>query len=122
MTNFNCTIPGVVYSHPEAASCGCTEDQAIAEGRDVKIAKMQMRANGRFIAENAGENGLCKLVIDAKTNALIGVHLIGGSCSEMIYGAAALIEAEFRVDDVKQIVFPHPTVSEIIKDSLWELE
>jgi dihydrolipoamide dehydrogenase len=60
-------------------------------------------------------------VVDAETNIVKGIHLLGGSCSEMIYGAAAMIEAELRVQDIQEIIFPHPTVSEIIRDTLWEL-
>ena len=81
-----------------------------------------MRANGRFIAENAGANGFCKVIADADTDVLLGVHLLGGSNSEMIYGVAAMIEAELRVKEIKEIIFPHPTVSEIIKDAIWELK
>jgi dihydrolipoamide dehydrogenase len=99
-----------------------TEQDAQRQGFSVKTATMQMRANGRFLAEYGKRApGMCKVVVDADTNILKGVHLFGGVCSEMIYGAAAMIEAELRVQDIQQIIFPHPTVSEIIKDTLWEL-
>ncbi|MCP4396000.1 MAG: FAD-dependent oxidoreductase, partial [bacterium] len=115
-------VPWVVYTLPEVAGCGLTEQEAESQGIQVKTASMQMRANGRFLAEY-GKNspGLCKVVVDADTNILKGVHLLGGSCSEMIYGVAAMIEAELRVQDIQEIIFPHPSVSEIIKDTLWEL-
>ncbi|HUX21215.1 MAG TPA: FAD-dependent oxidoreductase, partial [Spirochaetia bacterium] len=114
-------IPWVVYTIPEASGCGMTEAQAAAEGRRVRTAKLQMRANGRFIAENVQSNGLCKIIVDDTSERLLGVHMIGGSNSEMIYGAAAMIESELRVKEMKEIVFPHPSVSEIIRDTLWEL-
>jgi dihydrolipoamide dehydrogenase len=114
-------VPSVVYTLPEAAGVGLTEAAAEAEGRKVKTSVLQMRANGRFLAENPGSNGLCKVVVDAETEVLVGVHLLGGVCSEIIYGAAAMIEAELRVKDIREIIFPHPTVSEIIKDTLWEM-
>jgi dihydrolipoamide dehydrogenase len=115
-------IPWVVYTFPEVAGCGLTEQEARAQGVNVKTATMQMRANGRFLAEYGKKSpGLCKIVVDAETNILKGVHLMGAACSEMIYGAAAMIEAELRVHDIQEIIFPHPTVSEIIKDTLWEL-
>jgi dihydrolipoamide dehydrogenase len=115
-------VPWVVYTHLEVAGCGLTEQEAKDQGFDVKAATMQMRANGRFLAEHGKQSlGLCKVVVDAKTNMLKGVHLLGGTCSEMIYGVAAMIEAELRVQDIQDIIFPHPTVSEIIKETLWEL-
>ena len=82
---------------------------------------MQMRANGRFLAEHGSEKSLCKVIVDADSDVLLGVFLLGGINSEIIYGAAAMIEAELRVKDIKQIIFPHPTVSEIIKDTIIEL-
>lgn len=115
-------IPWVVYSMPEASGCGLTESDARKAGRNIKTATLQMRANGRFIAENAHATGFCKVIADADTDVLLGVHLIGATNSEMIYGIAAMLEAELRVKEIKQIIFPHPTVSEIIKDALWELK
>jgi dihydrolipoamide dehydrogenase len=115
-------VPWVVYTLPEVAGCGLTGQDAEAKGIRVKTAKMQMRANGRFLAEYGKQSpGLCKVVVDADTNIVKGIHLLGGMCSEMIYGAAAMIETELRVQDIQDIIFPHPTVSEIIKDTLWEL-
>ena len=114
-------IPGVVYTNPEVANVGLTEDQAVKAGRKVKTAKMPMGANGRYLAEHDGERGMAKVVVDAESGVLLGVHMIGGACSEMIFGAAAMIEAEFRVQEIKDIVFPHPTTSEIIKDSLYAI-
>ncbi len=114
-------VPWVVYSIPEGAGVGYTEALAKAEGRKVKTASLQMRANGRFLAENAGKNGICKVLVDAENETLLGVHMLGGASSEIIYGAAGMIEAELRVKDIREIIFPHPTVSEIIKDTLWEL-
>lgn len=115
-------VPWVVYSMPEGAGVGYTEAQAEKEGRAIRKASLQMRANGRFLAENAGKNGICKVIVDSETDALLGVHMLGGVSSEIIYGAAAMIEAELRVKDIREIIFPHPTVSEIIKDTLWELQ
>lgn len=114
-------IPSVVYTIPEASGCGLTEAQAAEAGIRVRTAKLQMRANGRFIAENGSAAGLCKVVVDEATDRLLGVHLLGAANSELIYGAAAMIEAELRVKEMREIVFPHPSVSEIIRDTLWEL-
>jgi dihydrolipoamide dehydrogenase len=115
-------VPWVVYTIPEGAGVGLTEAQAEEEGRKIKTATMQMRANGRFLAENGNKkNGICKVIADEDSGVLLGVHLLGGVCSEIIHGAAAMIEAELRIKDIKEIIFPHPTVSEIIKDTVWQL-
>ena len=115
-------VPWVVYSNPEMASCGITEQQAKTKGIDIITQTVPLRINARFLIENKGINGYCKVILDKKTRCLLGVHLLGGMCSEMIYGVSAMIEDEFRVKDIKQVIFPHPTVSEVIKDTLWEIE
>jgi dihydrolipoamide dehydrogenase len=87
----------------------------------VKVAKLDLRANSRFIAENDGTRGACKVVVDAVSDLVLGVQMIGPYASEIIQGAAVMIEAELRARDVREIVFPHPTVSEIVRDALWEI-
>ncbi|MDA1044118.1 MAG: dihydrolipoyl dehydrogenase [Verrucomicrobia bacterium] len=114
-------IPGVIYTNPEVATVGLTESDAKARGIPVKTGKIPMTANGRFLAEHADGRGLARVVIHAETRALLGVHMIGGACSEMIFGAAAMIEAELRVEEIEDIVFPHPTTSEIIRDAVLSL-
>ena len=79
---------------------------------------MPMTANGRYLAEHDKDRGQCKVVVHKDTGALLGVHMIGGACSEMIFGAAALIEMETRVKEIEDLVFPHPTTSEIIRDTV----
>jgi dihydrolipoamide dehydrogenase len=113
-------IPGVVYTHPETAGVGLTESAAKAKGIDVEVRKLPMAYAGRFVAENEGKDGFCKVVVGKKYNEILGVHLVGGACSEMIWGACALIETQLRVQDVEEIVFPHPTVSEIIKETIFQ--
>ncbi|MDA3811189.1 MAG: dihydrolipoyl dehydrogenase [Spirochaetaceae bacterium] len=114
-------VPWAVYTYPEAAGCGLTEAEAVNKGIKVKTASMLMRGNGRFFAENGKAGGTCKVIVDGETDILLGVHLLGAQCSEMIAGAAAMIEAELRVSEIKEIIYPHPSVSEIIKDTLWNL-
>ena len=111
-------IPSVIYTSPEVASVGLSEAQAKADGIPVKASSFPMQANGRFLAEYEGK-GMCTVVIHAETRQLLGVHMIGAACSEMIAGAAIMIEQETRVDEVKEIVFPHPTVSETIRDAVF---
>lgn len=114
-------IPSVIYTNPEVASVGETEETAKEKGIDIQTANITMNFSGRYAAENENGNGICKLVIDKKYNRLIGVHLIGSYASEIIYGAALMIETELRIDDIKELVFPHPTVSEIIREALFSI-
>ncbi|MDX1995500.1 MAG: dihydrolipoyl dehydrogenase [bacterium] len=114
-------MPSVVYSDPEIASVGLTADQATAQGFRVKVGRLPLSANGRWVIENEGRRGLCKVVVDADTGRLLGVHLLAPNAPDLIFGAAAMLEDEFRTADLKQVLFAHPTVSEILKDSVYEL-
>ncbi len=114
-------IPWAVYSMPEIAGCGMTEDQAKEAGHNVETASLPLIMSGRFLAENGKRGpGSVKVVRDADTDVLLGVHMFGGICSEIIWGAAAMIEAELRVADVQEIVFPHPTVGEVIRSAMFQ--
>lgn len=113
-------IPSVIYTNPEVASVGETEETAKMKGIEVDTVKLSMRYSGRYVAENEGGDGICKLVIDKKHSRLLGVHMIGNPASEIIYGAALMIEMQMRVKDIKELVFPHPTVSEIIREGIFE--
>jgi dihydrolipoamide dehydrogenase len=115
-------IPSVIYTHPEAAGVGLTKGDALAGGIEAMEAKLPMTFAGRYCAETEGERGMAKVVVDAADKRIIGVHLLGGGCSEMIAGAAAMIEKKMTVADVSSIVFPHPTVSEIIYDTVRQLQ
>lgn len=114
-------IASVIYTSPEVACVGETEESAKTKGMDVQTARVSMRMSGRYMAEVEGGNGIAKLIVDKKYNRLVGVHLIGSYTSEIIYGAALMIETEMRIDDIKELVFPHPTVSEVIREALFEL-
>ncbi|MEO0565192.1 MAG: NAD(P)/FAD-dependent oxidoreductase, partial [Chloroflexota bacterium] len=107
-----------IYTVPEVAYVGLTEAKALEKGYDVEVYRLPMSANGRFLIEQPGESGQSKIVVDRMTGILLGVHLMGGSAAEVIFGLAAMLEDEFRIEDVQELVFAHPTVSEIIKDSL----
>ncbi|MFA5447888.1 MAG: dihydrolipoyl dehydrogenase [Sphaerochaeta sp.] len=116
-------IPTVVYSNPEVAGCGLTEDEAKRLSIPVKSQTIQMRSSGRFIAEEGKRaGGLVKVIAHQESGAIVGIHLLGSYASENIWGAAALIEAELRVQDVKEIVFPHPSVNELIKEACFQLD
>ncbi len=112
-------IPGVVYTNPEVSGVGETEESAKAKGIDYKVAKLQMAYSGRFVAENEGGSGLCKVLVGAKYGEVIGVHMIGNPSSEMIYGACMAIEQEMTLVEMEEVVFPHPTVSEIFKETIF---
>ncbi len=115
-------IPWVIYSIPEVAGCGWPEDRAKQAGIVVKTASLPLTMNGRFFAENGRRGpGSVKVVKEAKTDKILGIQMMGAGCSEMIFGAAVMIEAELRVKDIQKIVFPHPTVGEIIRDTMFEL-
>ena len=112
-------IPGVVYTNPEVAGVGLTEEQAKKEGIEYRIAKPPMAYAGRFVAENEGGSGLCKVLVGAKYGEVLGVHMLGNPCSEIIYGACMAIEQEMTLKEMQEVVFPHPTVSEIFKETIF---
>ena len=111
-------IPGVVYSNPEVAGVGKTEEELKAEGKFYNLVKIPMTYSGRFVAENETGNGLCKLLID-ENDRIIGCHLLGNPASEIITIAGIAIENGFTVEEFKKNVFPHPTVGEVLHESLY---
>jgi dihydrolipoamide dehydrogenase len=111
-------IPGVVYTNPEIAGIGETEESLMAKGIPYRIQKLPMAYSGRFVAENEQGNGLCKLIMDLD-GRIIGCHLLGNPASEIIVVAGVAIESGYTLEEFKKIVFPHPTVGEIIRESLY---
>ena len=114
-------IPSVIYTNPEVGCVGETEESAKQKGIDYEVANLSMRYSGRYVAENEGGDGICKVLVEKSTRKLIGVHMIGNYSSEIIYGAGLMIETEMRVKDIQEIVFPHPTVCEVIREAIFEL-
>lgn len=112
-------IPGVVYTNPEFSGVGLTEDAAKEKKIDYRMVSLPMAFAGRFIAENEGGSGLCKVLVGAKYGEVLGVHMLGNPSSEMIYGAAMAIEMEMTLKELEEVVFPHPSVSEIFKESIF---
>ncbi len=112
-------VPGVVYTNPEVSGVGLTEEQAKKKKIKYKLRKLPMSYAGRFVAENEGKNGLAKVLVGEEFNEVLGVHMIGNPSSEMIYGAAMAIEAQLRLQDMEEVIFPHPTVSEIFKETIF---
>jgi dihydrolipoamide dehydrogenase len=116
-------IPWAVYSIPEAAGIGLTQQEAERRGIEVKTSSVPLRVSGRFAAENGfAAPGTAKLIAEAATGKIIGVHIVGAYASETIWGASAVIEQELRVSDLRQLVFPHPTVSEAIREAAWAMK
>lgn len=113
-------VPSVIYTNPEVAFVGLTEEAAKAQGMDVACVNTTMKYSGRYVAENEGGDGICKLVIDKKNNRLVGVHMIGNYSSEIIVSAVAMLETEMRIEDIKELIFPHPTVCEIIREGIFQ--
>ena len=115
-------IPGVVYTNPEVAGVGVTEAEAIKQGLDFTVLKLPMAFSGRFVAENERGEGLCKVIVDKASHQVLGVHMLGNPCSEIIQSACIAIEKGLTVEQLKDVVFPHPTVSEILKETLFTHE
>lgn len=120
MMNYQ-AIPAVIYTNPEVSSCGETETSAQEKKLDYESVTLSMRYSGRYVAENEGGNGICKLLFDKKNKRLLGAHMLGNYSSEIIYGQAMMIEKNMTIEDIQNLVFPHPTVSEIIKEGSLEL-
>ena len=115
-------IPGVVYTNPEVAGVGLTEAEAQAKGIDFKVVKLPMAYSGRFVAENERGEGICKVIVGSKYHEVLGVHMLGNPCSEIIHSACVAIEAEMTLEQLQEVVFPHPTVSEIIKETAFTIK
>lgn len=114
------TIPSVVYTNPEIASVGEDEQALNEKGIKYRTQQLPMSFSGRFVAENEGSNGICKIISSAETNKILGVHLLGNPASEIITTATLAIEKKMTTEEWKKSVFPHPTVGEILKETLFE--
>ncbi|MBR5192448.1 MAG: dihydrolipoyl dehydrogenase [Clostridia bacterium] len=114
-------IPSVIYTNPEVGSVGETEESAKQKGLDVKCVSIPLTYSGRYVAENKELDGICKLVINNKTNTLIGAHIIGSYSGEYIVAVSALIDLEVDIENIKKLVFPHPTVCEIVREAIFSI-
>ncbi len=109
-------IPGCTYSHPQIASIGLTEVAAKARG-DVRVGRFPLLANGKAIAINDAE-GMIKTIFDAKTGELLGAHMVGPGVTEMVQGFAIAIGLETTEAELMETIFPHPTLSEAMHESV----
>ena len=115
-------IPSVLYTNPEVACVGMTEEQAKAAGIDAVTVKLPMAYAGRYVAENEGLVGIAKFVFDKKYRTLVGAHVMSNYSSEFILACAVMIEKEMTVDAIREIVYPHPSVSEIIREAAFAVK
>src|SRR5262245_23361535 len=110
-------IPGCTYCQPQIASVGPPEGAAKAQGRDIKVGRFPFIGNGKAIA--LGEDqGLVKTIFDAKTGQLIGAHMVGAEVTELIQGFVIAMQLETTEEDLMHAVFPHPTLSEMMHESV----
>ncbi len=114
-------IPSVIYTNPEVGSVGETEESAKEKGLDVKCVNIPLTYSGRYIAENSDLSGICKIVVNKKTNTLIGAHVIGSYSGEYIVAVSAMIDLEVDIENIKKLVFPHPTVCEIVREAIFQI-
>lgn len=113
-------VPGVLYTNPELSAVGETEASAKAKGLDAAVVKIPMRFSGRYLAENEGGDGIVKLVVDNASKRVLGAQVLSNYSSEFIVTVGTFIELGMTIDEVKKIIFPHPTVSEIIREAVFQ--
>ena len=111
-------IPGIVYTNPEVASVGITEVEAQRQGIAYICHRLPMAYSGRFVAENEGGEGLCKVIVEESTGRVLGVHMLGNPCSEIIGSACIAVAQGMTIHEFERIILPHPTVTEILKETL----
>ena len=112
-------IPGCTYCHPQVASVGLTEAKAKEDGYALKIGRFQFRGNGKAIALGEPE-GMVKTIFDAKTGQLLGAHMVGAEVTELIQGFVIAMGLETTEEDLIHAVFPHPTLSETMHESVLD--
>jgi dihydrolipoamide dehydrogenase len=116
-------IPWAVYSAPEAAGVGLTEKECAKRGLDIVTATVPLVMSGRFVAEHGlSPAGAVKVIAERGSRVIKGIHMFGPYAPETIWGAAGVLEMELTVEDLRQVVFPHPTVSEGIREAVWAVK
>jgi dihydrolipoamide dehydrogenase len=113
--DYNC-IPWVIYTDPEIAWVGKSEQQLKAEGRAYKVGQFPFMANGRALGMDRAE-GFVKILADAKTDEVLGVHIIGPNASDLIAEAALAMEFKAAAEDIARVCHPHPSLSEVMREA-----
>ena len=114
-------IPSVIYTDPEVASVGLSKADAEGRGMKVKEVKLPMSYAGRYLAETEGGKGFIKIVVDTDKNRLVGCHMVGSYASEIIMTATMMVDTELTPSRLQKLVFPHPTVAEIIREAIFHI-
>lgn len=115
-------VPWVVFTAPEVAGCGFTASEARDKGYQVETATLPLRVSGRYLAENPREQGTVSFVVNKRDGRLLGAQMLGSGVGEIIHSVAVMIGARQRVKDIRGTIFPHPTVSEAIRDAAWAVK
>lgn len=116
------SVPSVIYTTPEVASAGYTLSAATEKGINADEVQLSLMYSGRYIAENTDYTGILKLVYDKDNNVLIGASVVGNYASEYIVAVSNLIDMKVDIDRAKKLVFPHPTVCEVVREGLFEIK
>jgi dihydrolipoamide dehydrogenase len=112
-------IPGCTYCNPQVASVGLTEAKALSEGKEIRVGRFPFAANGKAIA--LGEDqGFVKTIFDKKTGQLLGAHMVGAEVTELIQGFVVAMNLETTEEELMHTIFPHPTLSEMMKESVLD--
>jgi dihydrolipoamide dehydrogenase len=114
-------IPGIIYTNPELAGAGLTEDLAKEKGMNVRVGKFPFRANGRAVA-NEDVEGVVKFVADAESDRILGAHILSHAASELIAETVAVMEFGGSSEDLGRTVHAHPTLSEAVKEAALAVE
>lgn len=114
-------VPSVIYTDPEVASVGYSKADAEKQGMNVKEVKLPMSYAGRYLAESEGGKGFIKIVVDIDKKRLVGCHLVGSYASEIIMTATMMVDTELTPSRLQKLVFPHPTVAEIIREAIFHI-
>ncbi len=114
-------IPAVIYTHPEVAMAGRTEAELTHAGIPFRKATVPMGVAGRFLIENEKGSGFVKVLVGSRGGEILGVHAVGDSSSEFIVAASALIETALTARQAAEVVFPHPTVSEALREAILKV-
>lgn len=114
-------MPSVLYTNPELCFVGESEESAKAKGLDYQVIKVPLSYSGRYIAEVERGNGVIKLLFDNKRHYLIGAHMLGSYASEICVVFGMMIEKQMTVKELREFVFPHPTVGEAIREAFFQI-
>jgi len=118
--DYNC-VPWVIYTHPEIAWVGKTEQQLKQEGREIKTGQFPFMANGRALGMG-NTDGFVKMIADAKTDEILGVHIVSTNASDLIAEAVAAMEFKAASEDIGRVCHPHPSLSEVMREAALAVE